>query len=266
MANAKPALSKKIRMKPIAASAESPLQKGWPPAWAVSFSDLTTLLMTAFVLWYSNKAMYLPAELLRIDKDKGLSMEEAQSFRDNATFEVAQKVISTIHNIAPEKEESVINELVSAKEMGEEISNYINQTGLSKDADVQNQIGEVLVTLSSATLFPEGESELKPEALGILDKVAGFLKSRANYQLTIEGHSDNKPINPLKRIKFDSNWELSYYRALSVANYFMSKGTPTSLIGIMGYGEQKPKIPNDSEENRAKNRRVEIRITFSKEK
>ncbi|MFQ5454453.1 MAG: flagellar motor protein MotB, partial [Candidatus Zixiibacteriota bacterium] len=74
----------------------------------------------------------------------------------------------------------------------------------------------------------------------------------------IEGHSDDRPINTLL---FPSNWELSTSRATQVVRYFIDNyGLPPNKISALGYGEYRPVKPNNSIENRAKNRRVDIVI------
>jgi chemotaxis protein MotB len=105
-------------------------------------------------------------------------------------------------------------------------------------------------------LFESGSAELKPEAKAVLDTIAEILKFLPN-KIRIEGHTDDRPI---KSARFPSNWHLSVARALNTAYYLMSKGVNPEKISIAGYSEYRPIAPNDSEENRAKNRRVDIVI------
>jgi len=90
-----------------------------------------------------------------------------------------------------------------------------------------------------------------------IDKVAGALVKGValkNNVLIIEGHTDNIPI---ATSQFASNWELSTARATTVVKYLIQKhGIPPEKIAAIGYGEHKPIKPNDTDENRAKNRRV----------
>ncbi len=91
----------------------------------------------------------------------------------------------------------------------------------------------------------------------VLDALAESLQEIDNH-IRIEGHTCNLPINTPR---FPSNWELSAARAIAVLRYFIEKKgiSPQRLIAV-GYGEYQPLVPNDSEENRRKNRRVEIVI------
>ena len=111
--------------------------------------------------------------------------------------------------------------------------------------------------LANPVLFGLGESELKPSAILVLHQVAVLLKDIPNAVL-VEGHTDDKPIS---RGDFHSNWELSVARAFGVIRYFIEEeNIPPQRLSAVGYGEYKPLYPNDTEENRAKNRRIEINI------
>jgi len=107
--------------------------------------------------------------------------------------------------------------------------------------------------MSSAVLFDFDSFQLKPDAKAILDTVADFLKDYSYTKIVVEGHTDNIGSE-------DYNLRLSKKRAESVAGYLVKKGIPDNKIETIGYGESRPKYPNTSEENRRKNRRVEIKV------
>ncbi len=104
--------------------------------------------------------------------------------------------------------------------------------------------------------FESGSSELSPRMEEILAKIAPSLKGlvKQNFQVLIEGHTDDLPI---RTPQFKSNWDLSTARATSVVKYLISQYEfPPQQLGAIGYGEFHPLVPNDSEENRSRNRRV----------
>ena len=243
---------------------ESPLNKGWPPPWCVSFADITTILMSAFLLWYSLTAINIPSDLLAIKTGKRISQKEMEIFKDKGTVDTASRIVEIIKKVAPKQELELLKELDELKKLEKKLIDYINTQGISSILDVEGGIKGVMVILRSDVLFNEGEVELKEEVLPVLDKVVELLKSQPYFQAQITGHTDTKLIDPFHRYRYPSNWELSYARALSVARYFISKGVPPGSLGVMGYGQERPKFPNDSEENMAKNRRIEISILFSK--
>jgi chemotaxis protein MotB len=114
----------------------------------------------------------------------------------------------------------------------------------------------VVVTFSDAVLFASGSADIKQEAFGMLEKLSKSL-SNAPGRITIEGHTDNIPTSGGK---YASNWELSTSRAASVLHFFITKGVDPNRFSIAGYGEYRPLTGNDTEDGRAKNRRVELVI------
>jgi chemotaxis protein MotB len=128
---------------------------------------------------------------------------------------------------------------------------------LGKIATVEVKEEEIVINLPSPVLFDLGKAELKDEAKAVLHEVAQSLKLM-NNDIVVEGHTDNLPIYGGK---YKSNWELSAARAFAVRDYLITyEGINERRISCVGYGEYRPIAPNDTEENRAKNRRIEIKI------
>lgn len=128
---------------------------------------------------------------------------------------------------------------------------------LEKFAQVAINEQQVKITLPSPVLFERGKADLKQEAKNVLSEVAKTLKNIPN-EVVVEGHTCNLPITGGE---FKSNWDLSAARAFAVVRYFTEKeGLDNERFSALGYGEFKPAFPNDTEENRAKNRRIEINI------
>lgn len=101
--------------------------------------------------------------------------------------------------------------------------------------------------------FETGESNLLPESYTQLDGLVKMMASNPLMKIRIEGHTDNQGDPQL-------NKKLSLERAYNVREYLISKGISGIRIQFKGYGETQPLVPNDSEENRQKNRRVEFVI------
>lgn len=110
--------------------------------------------------------------------------------------------------------------------------------------------------LSTPSLFDSGSAELKPYILPLFKKMSEHLAVMDNT-IIVEGHTDNIPISTSL---YHSNWELSAARSFSVINYFLNQSIAPSRLVAHGYGEFRPLAPNDTEEGRAKNRRIEITI------
>ncbi len=139
----------------------------------------------------------------------------------------------------------------------DKVKQYIQEQKLSDFLNVMVEESKIRVVLASPILYETGKAELKEEALEILKDIGEILKKTDN-KIVIEGHTDNIPI---KTEKYDSNWDLSFDRAYSVIKFFVEKVDISPMrIQAVGYGEYRPMMPNDTEENRAKNRRIEINI------
>ncbi|MDA8131120.1 MAG: OmpA family protein, partial [Elusimicrobia bacterium] len=114
----------------------------------------------------------------------------------------------------------------------------------------------IKLTFASPVLFDSGSAVLKPSAVDILAPVADSVL-RMDNQVIVEGHTDAARM--LGR-KYSSNRELSLMRAFSVIDYLVKRGVPASRLTAFGYGEFRPVAPNDTEEGRLKNRRIEMII------
>lgn len=104
--------------------------------------------------------------------------------------------------------------------------------------------------------FESGRAELSPRMDEILAKITPTLRKLAvdGHDIVVEGHTDDIPIH---NAQFSSNWELSTARATAVVQHMIqSQGMPPEHMAAIGYGEFHPLVPNDTDEHRAKNRRV----------
>lgn len=110
----------------------------------------------------------------------------------------------------------------------------------------------VIVTLNNI-FFTTGSYDLKPESFIELDLLKGYLQKNPKMKIEIQGHTDNVGTE-------DKNLALSQNRADAVRNYLLSEGIPAERITSVGYGETQPIAPNDTAENRAKNRRTAFQI------
>ncbi len=112
-----------------------------------------------------------------------------------------------------------------------------------------------------AIYFEIGGAGLNIKGIKTLKAIANFIKTYPGYKVRVEGHTDNIPIGPLLKDKYRDNTELSQARAKTVVDYFVEiQDLPEKIFTYKGYGEKRPVASNDTEEGRAKNRRVEIYI------
>ena len=115
------------------------------------------------------------------------------------------------------------------------------------------------MTMVDKIIFPSGSAKISKEGKTVLDKVVEILKDVKDRRVQVEGHTDNVKITSELKNRFPTNWELSTARATEVVRYLQEKGgLDPNLLSATGYGEHQPVAPNDSDEGRHKNRRIEI--------
>jgi len=225
------------------ADKKCPECKAGAPEWMVTFSDMTTLLLTFFVLLLS---------MASLDQKK---IKEALGSLQGAlgVLEAGQKsemgkeeILSRMDFVSKAKQTE--SRLLSG------VRNYIEQANLSSTVSVVKTEKGISVRIMDSILFGPGDAELQDAAKPILEKLAGVIKD-SPYNIMVEGHTDDVPISTPR---FPSNWELSTARAVSVAKYFISVGVKPDILSVAGYAQYHPVVPNITPENRAKNRRVEI--------
>ena len=113
----------------------------------------------------------------------------------------------------------------------------------------------IKLTLNDELLFRSGSARITPQGEDLLRRIGEILQPMKR-SIRVEGHTDDRPIATRR---YPSNWDLSAARAIEVVKFFNQNiGIAPRLLSAAGYGSLKPKKANDSEANRAANRRVEI--------
>jgi chemotaxis protein MotB len=123
--------------------------------------------------------------------------------------------------------------------------------------DLNNE--RLLINLASGYLFGSGEDQLKSTGADALRQVGAILKDFPEYKVSVDGHTDNRPIRSELKREFPSNKELSEARAANAALALGEGGL--SAVTTHGYADSRPVMPNTTDAGRAKNRRVEVRVT-----
>lgn len=152
-----------------------------------------------------------------------------------------------------DKLSSQLDELASARNL---LAERLKQEIADKDVRLDMAEKGLVITFVADILFDSGKAKLRSEAIPTLEKVAVVLTENLNdFNIGIEGHTDTQPI---KYSGWESNWELSAARALSVLHYLEEKGIAGKRMSADSYGEFHPVTSNDSKEGMKMNRRVEI--------
>ncbi|MHC4264721.1 MAG: OmpA/MotB family protein [Planctomycetota bacterium] len=144
------------------------------------------------------------------------------------------------------------------KQISERNQSPAEASGFGEGYDVafDPAAGTITVTLQNSLLFDSGKATLKKTTITELDHINSVLRSKyGGRQIDVVGHTDSDPI---KKSKWQDNWELSAQRALSVLRYLVKQGIPSEQIRAVGRGESQSIASNTSASGKARNRRVEI--------
>ena len=124
------------------------------------------------------------------------------------------------------------------------------------DIEVNVEKGVVYISIADKLLFKSASYQVNDKAKAVLSKVAKIAKSKPDFELMVEGHTDNVPI---KNTMFEDNWDLSVKRATSIVRVLQKDlGLDPKQLVASGRGEYVPLVDNDSAENKARNRRTRI--------
>lgn len=239
------------------------------PAWIVTFADLATLLLTFFILLLSFAEM-------DIEKYKAMASSLSVAFGSGnliADSGGSMPIKITEENISldPEKqlqaEPELINERVTSEGVTQ-VSEGVITLASSLIRELENEVAsgalsinydqrQVIIRFSDDATFQSGDATIKEEMLPIIERVVDVLQN-CSGDVVVAGYTDDRPI---ASSRYRSNWDLSAARAVSVVHELvLSRDVPADRVMAAGRAETNPLVPNNSPENRAVNRRVEIAI------
>jgi len=251
------------------------------PAWVMTFADLMTLLMCFFVLLLAFSEMdaakfkqlsgsmkdafgvQAEIEVRTIPKGTSVVAQEFSPGRPDPTAlpQVRQFTVDSNKNTLDALEREA-REIEEARRHAQRLRLALKDELTKGDVSIQTEGMKVIIHIMENASFDSGMADLRASFIPALKKI-GDLIDKNSGEVTISGHTDNVPIS---NERFRSNWDLSTSRAVSVAHQLLdlSQVSPDNVI-VTGHADTRPRAPNDSDENRAKNRRVDIAIVRGKE-
>ncbi|MFZ5943700.1 MAG: OmpA family protein [Bacillota bacterium] len=230
------------------------------PLWMTTYGDMITLVLTFFILLYSYSSLDVLKWKQVVSSVKGsLGVMDGGTTLDNSELAGPGKPNDSLDNkrITEDEIEQLERLQQEMKEM-EELKKALQDilTKIDQRVIVKTDQRGVILRFEDSVLFDKGKAELKGDAKNVLNRVAQLL-SGIDKPIRVEGHTDDLPIHT---VQFPSNWELSTTRATNVLRYLLEHRLNPKLLSAVGYGEYHPLVPNESEESRRKNRRVDIVI------
>jgi len=242
----------------------------------MTFADLMTLLMCFFVLLLAFSEMDAAKfkQLSGSMKDAfGVQQEIEVRTIPKGTSVVAQEFspgkpevtpVNTVRQFTIDSNRNTLDalsrelqEIKETREHARRLRMALKEELEKGSVSIQTEGMKVIVHIMENASFKSGLAEVRPAFLPALDKIASLIDNNSG-QVTISGHTDNVPISTPR---FRSNWELSTSRAVSVAHELLQRADlePDRVI-VSGHADTRPRAENDSDQNRAKNRRVDISI------
>lgn len=164
-----------------------------------------------------------------------------------------QKEIAALQKVKEEKVKEVSNTY-------EQLLQNMKSEIAKGQVTISELKGKLTVNMEAAILFDSGKAEVKDDGLEILLKMVDTLKGVKDKAIRIEGHTDNIQIRGQLAARYPTNWELSAARAINVTRYLQQQGLDAAILSAAAFGEYRPVAANDTEEGRAKNRRIEITL------
>ena len=205
--------------------------EGEEESWLLTYLDVMTLLLVMMVVML---AFAKPAS-----EDAGQG--------DGSGGPAAPRAQAPL-NLRPQ-----LNQLVAPREKDPLAGLPLDQLGEGVEVLVND--GVVSFRISSEMLFPSGQADLIGPGAEMLATLVPALNAMPNQRSVVEGHTDDVPI---RNERYPSNWELSGGRAGSVVRQLIDLGVAPQRIRATGFADTRPLQLNDSEANRAANRRVEL--------
>jgi len=209
--------------------------------WLITYADMITLLMVFFVVMFASSQTQ-QAKLMALSDSlkKALNMSAAAAASGTGAALLSAPRMSG--------QTTAVSEAIKAA---------AKALGLDKGVTVSSDERGTVISLVDTFFFDPGGNAIKPHAQKLLAQVAEFI-AMTDSSIHVEGHTDDREIH---KGLIASNWELSALRATEVVRFFLrnKKIEPDRLVAV-GYGSTRPLFPNDSEEHRARNRRVDINL------
>lgn len=215
--------------------------------WLVSYADFITLMFAFFTTLYAISTVD-SGKLDTVSQSLSSALNQP-SGPDVGGVDVTDPTI--LEAAARARELEGLRDMLS-----ERLANDI----ASDLVDVRLDGRGLVISLHEAGAFATGSADLSLAARTLIDTVGAAVRPLDNI-VRVEGHTDDIPISTPR---YRSNWELSTARATNVVSYLVEEtAMPPERFAIAGYGEFRPQVPNDSAENRARNRRVDIVVLSS---
>lgn len=228
------------------------VEKDTSERWTVTYSDLMNLLLIVFIILYSSS---------KLDAQKAQQVSQSLNQGFSTMQGTAAAAGQGKGGIGKGGTDATGSDLYwEADQYGEfytEITQLLQQDNLQDKVDTTLDDTGVIISFKDNVLFAQGSATINNDGVGIIDQIGTLLTKLDFSFILVEGHTDSDPISTAR---FTDNMDLSSARAGNVWRELVKCGLQPSEMASIGYGEYRPVAPNDTPENKSKNRRVVVTI------
>jgi chemotaxis protein MotB len=203
--------------------------------WLFGYADIVTLLLAVFATLYATgpvSSSAPPGPMLVADSPAPAA------------------AVATVTSVEADRGGAPVATSVLALAFEDVVGDAVSLPGVEMTTSTRG----LVISLPEAGSFPAGRADLSNSAMTVMAELAARLHDLPNL-VRVEGHTDDVPI---ATAQFASNWDLSTGRATRVVSFLIDAGIDPGRLAAAGYAEYRPRLPNDSPESRARNRRVDI--------
>jgi len=228
--------------------------------WVISYADFITLLFAFFVVMYSMSQVNVSKYRVLSDSLKETFSADSHTHKEggNSIGKKGSLTLEATNNggntSAPNGGNGLLNDNsgLSDQQLKDNINLMAEKLSLKEDLQISGNEERVEINLNANILFESGSAEPSDVAEVLFEELANQLKADQS-SIDVEGYTDNMPIHTAR---YQSNWQLSSARAVSVVQLLQNYGISPKRLSAIGYGEFRPIADNESDEGRNKNRRV----------
>lgn len=219
-----------------------------PHEWLTTFADLSLLLLVFFILLYSMSTLD-PVKFT--DSFTAVRRALGRESDKLMTARIKSEEAAILDTVKMQKQL-----IESQKKVYSDVRTFLNRKGVEGVVGAVFDEGKITLRVPGDALFPSGQVELTEEGRKVMTDIKDFLVKAMDQQINIRGFTDDVP--PSRNSRFKDNWEISSLRAVNVLRYLMQLGIERERMTATGLADLEPLFPNNTPDNRAKNRRVEI--------
>ncbi len=217
--------------------------------WLTTFADLSLLLLVFFILLFT---------MSTLDEEKF-----SKTFSSVTRALEGQLSELATSKITQEEAGVILDQVLMQKQIIEsqrkvftDVKTLQTTKGLEGVVSANFEDGVITLQVPGDVLFGKGEVLMTPAGERLVASLKDFFVTHPDQEIKIVGHTDD--IKPEAGSRFHDNWEISAMRAVNVLRFLLSLGIDAGRLTATGLADYEPLVPNSTDENRAKNRRVEF--------